>query len=149
MLDETGERLRKAGNEFGATTGRPRRCGWIDLPALKYAIMINGVTQLIMTKADVLSEFETIKVCTAYMHKGEEIDYLPFDVLGDDLKPVYEELAGWSEDLTGLNDASELPDSLKAYVDYLEEKLETPILIVSVGPDRSQTLVRDLEWFEA
>lgn len=149
LHDETGERLRKAGNEFGATTGRPRRCGWIDLPALKYAIMINGVTQLIMTKADVLSEFETIKVCTAYMHKGEEIDYLPFDVLGDDLTPVYEELAGWSEDLTGLNDANELPDSLKAYVDYLEEKLETPILIVSVGPDRSQTLVRDLEWFEA
>ncbi len=142
LNDEVGERMRKAGHEFGATTGRPRRCGWIDLPALKYAIMINGVTQLIMTKADVLSEFETIRACTKYRHKGEEIDYLPFDVLGDDLNPVYEDLPGWSEDLTGMNSIDEIPDSLNAYIEFLEQHLETPITIVSVGPDRTQTLMR-------
>ncbi len=143
---EVGDRMRKAGNEFGATTGRPRRCGWIDLPALKYAIMINGVTQLIMTKADVLSEFEKISVCTAYSHKGEEIDYLPFDVVGDDLIPIYEELNGWTEDLTGLNSIDSIPDTLQNYITYLEKALETPITIVSVGPDRSQTLLRKSEW---
>lgn len=146
LVDEVGERMRKAGNEFGATTGRPRRCGWIDLPALKYAIMINGVTQLIMTKADVLSEFKTIKVCTGYIHRGEEIDYLPFDVVGDDITPVYEELEGWSEDLTGLNSIEAIPSTLQQYIDYLEKALETPITIVSVGPDRNQTLVRNSEW---
>lgn len=149
LEDEVGERMRKAGHEFGATTGRPRRCGWIDLPALKYAIMINGVTQLIMTKADVLSEFETIKVCTAYKHKGEEIDYLPFDVVGDDLSPVYEELEGWSEDLTAMSSIDQIPGSLQAYIDYLERKLETPITIVSVGPDRNQTIVRESTWATA
>lgn len=146
LVDEVGERMRKAGNEFGATTGRPRRCGWIDLPALKYAIMINGVTQLIMTKADVLSEFKTIKVCTGYIHRGEEIDYLPFDVVGDDITPVYVELEGWSEDLTGLNSIEAIPSTLQQYIDYLEKALETPITIVSVGPDRNQTLVRNSEW---
>jgi len=145
LEDEVGERMRKAGHEFGATTGRPRRCGWIDLPALKYAIMINGVTQLIMTKADVLSEFETIKVCTSYKHKGESIDYLPFDVIGDDISPVYEELDGWSEDLTGLSSIDEIPSTLSHYIEYLEQKLETPITIVSVGPDRNQTLIRKSE----
>lgn len=143
LNDATGEQLRKAGHEFGATTGRPRRCGWIDLPALKYAIMINGVTQLIMTKADVLSSFKTIKVCTKYLHKGEEIDYLPFDVVGEDLTPIYEELTGWDEDLTALSSINDIPSSLEAYVHYLEEKLETPITIVSVGPDRTQTLMRE------
>lgn len=145
LHDEVGERIRKAGNEFGATTGRPRRCGWIDLPALKYAIMINGVTKLIMTKADVLSEFETIKVCTAYEQEGNVIDYFPFDIQEDQLKPVYEELAGWSEELGDLNSSDELPASLQAYITYLEKKLETPIVIISVGPDRSQTLVRESE----
>lgn len=142
LEDETGEQLRKAGHEFGATTGRPRRCGWIDLPALKYAIMINGVTQLIMTKADVLSNFKSIKVCTKYAHKGEEIDYLPFDVLSDDLTPIYKELDGWDEDLTALNSIEDIPDALNQYIDYLERQLETPITIVSVGPDRTQTLMR-------
>ena len=141
--------MRKAGHEFGATTGRPRRCGWLDLPALKYAIMINGVTRLIMMKADVLSEFEKIKVCTAYKHRGEEIDYLPFDVLGDDLSPVYEELDGWSEDLTKMESIDEIPSTLSNYIEYLERKLETPITIVSVGPDRTQTLVRNNTWVEA
>jgi adenylosuccinate synthase len=147
--DEVGERMRKAGNEFGATTGRPRRCGWLDLPALKYACMINGVTQLIMMKADVLSEFESIKVCTSYKHRGEVIDYLPFDVIGDDIEPVYEELNGWHEDLTGLDSIDAIPTTLQAYIDYLEQKLEIPITIVSVGPDRTQTLVRKSEWVKA
>ena len=146
LHDEVGERMRKAGHEFGATTGRPRRCGWIDLPALKYACMINGVTQLIMTKADVLSEFEKVRVCTAYSYQGKEIDYLPFDVVGSELTPVYEDLEGWSEDLTGLRTINEIPSTLQAYIDYLERKLETPITIVSVGPDRSQTLMRKSTW---
>ena len=146
LEDEVGERMRKAGHEFGATTGRPRRCGWIDLPALKYACMINGVTQLIMTKADVLSEFETIKVCTGYQYKGEVIDFMPFDVVGEGLVPVYEELSGWTEDLTGLGSIDEIPATLQAYIDYLERNLETPIKIVSVGPDRSQTLMRESTW---
>lgn len=149
LNDEVGERMRKAGNEFGATTGRPRRCGWIDLPALKYAIMINGVTQLIMMKADVLSEFEHIKVCHAYKHQGETIDYLPFDIAGKDIEPVYEELEGWSDDLTGKRDINDLPESLTNYIDYLEQKLETPISIVSVGPDRTQTIHRKSLWVDA
>ncbi|MAC95988.1 MAG: adenylosuccinate synthase [Flavobacteriales bacterium] len=149
LHDEIGEEIRKAGNEFGATTGRPRRCGWIDLPALKYAIMINGVTQLIMTKADVLSEFENIKVCTAYKHKGEIIDYLPFDVLDEEIEPIYEEVTGWKEDLTGLSSIEQIPVELNNYIQYLEDKLETPITIVSVGPDRKQTLIRKSEWSKA
>ena len=146
LENEVGERMRKAGHEFGATTGRPRRCGWIDLPALKYACMINGVTQLIMTKADVLSEFDSIKACTGYKYKGEVIDFMPFDVVGEELVPVYDELEGWTEDLTGLNSIDEIPETLQTYIDYLERILETPITIVSVGPDRSQTLLRKSTW---
>lgn len=142
LLDDTGEAMRKSGNEFGSTTGRPRRCGWIDLPALKYAIMVNGVTQLFMMKADVLSIFDTIKVCTAYRIDGEEIDYFPYDVNIDNLEPVYAELPGWKNDLTRLNDWSEMPDALSNYVSFLESKLNVPITIVSVGPDRTQTLMR-------
>ncbi len=142
LFDETGDQLRKVGHEFGATTGRPRRCGWIDLPALKYANMINGVTQLIMTKADVLSNFDTIKVCTHYSYKGETIDFLPYDVLDEEITPIYKELRGWSDDLTGLNSIDQIPAALNEYIEYLEKELETPITIVSVGPDRSQTLMR-------
>lgn len=142
LFDETGDQLRKIGHEFGATTGRPRRCGWIDLPALKYANMINGVTQLIMTKADVLSSFDTIKVCTHYIYKGETIDFLPYDVLDEEITPIYKELPGWSEDLTGLNSIDQIPAALNEYIEYLEKELATPITIVSVGPDRSQTLMR-------
>jgi len=143
LEDEVGERIRAAGHEFGATTGRPRRCGWLDLPALKYAIMLNGVTKLIMTKADVLSGFDTIEVCTHYNYRGETIDYLPYGVEEGELEPVYESVTGWKEDLTGLKSADELPETLSNYVDYLEKALETPIAIVSVGPDRSQTLIRE------
>ena len=140
LLDETGAEIQKAGNEFGATTGRPRRCGWIDLPALKYAINVNGVTQLMMMKADVLSEFPTIKVCTHYKYNGEIIDYLPYNIEGDKIEPIYKEFKCWKEDLTGKTEMSELPKELTDYVEYLEKELETPIVIVSVGPDRTQTI---------
>lgn len=142
LHDETGELLRKEGNEFGATTGRPRRCGWIDLPALKYAIMINGVTQLNMTKADVLSIFEEIKVCTGYKLDGQTIDYWPYDAYVDRLEPVYEALPGWKTDLTGMHNEEDLPEALQAYISYLEKALQTPITVVSVGPDRKQTIMR-------
>ncbi len=138
--NEEGEAIRKEGREFGATTGRPRRCGWVDLPALKYAIMINGVTELSMMKADVLSIFETIKVCTHYEINGERIDYLPFDITDHEITPIYEELKGWNCDLTQLQSMSEAPTELKDYVHYLEQKLEVPVTVVSVGPDRKQTL---------
>jgi adenylosuccinate synthase len=142
LFDETGERLRKEGHEFGATTGRPRRCGWIDLPALKYAIMINGVTMLNMTKADVLSIFDEIKVCTHYIYRGEKIDYLPYDVTGEKIEPVYDTVPGWKKDLTQLSSEDDFPQELSDYIDYLEKALNTPITVVSVGPDRNQTIVR-------
>jgi len=140
LEDETGEAIRAEGREFGATTGRPRRCGWIDLPQMKYAIMVNGVTELSMMKADVLSIFDTIQVCTHYLIDGNKVEDFPFDVDGANLTPVYEELEGWNCDLTQLDDYSKAPQALKNYVTYLEEKLEVPITVVSVGPDRKQTL---------
>ncbi|MDX1652412.1 MAG: adenylosuccinate synthase [Brumimicrobium sp.] len=138
--DEIGEKIRKEGAEFGATTGRPRRCGWIDLPALKYAIMINGATELSMMKSDVLDSFEEIKVCTHYMLNGKKIDYLPFDITDVQIEPVYETLKGWNRDLTELNTMENAPKELKEYISYLENQLEVPITTISVGPDRSQTL---------
>ena len=140
LLEEDGETIRKEGNEFGSTTGRPRRCGWIDLPALKYAIMINGVSELSMMKADVLSVFETIKVCTHYQINGVIVDYLPFDIDGVEITPIYKELEGWNCDLTELHNYESSPQALKDYVTYLEKELEVPITVVSVGPDRKQTL---------
>ena len=142
LFDVDGETLGRVGNEFGATTGRPRRCGWIDLVALKYAITINGVTELNMMKADVLSGFEQIKVCTHYEYNGEKIAHLPFDIDTKYVKPVYETLEGWHEDLTGIKSASDLPIALNHYIEYLEKHLEVPITVVSVGPDRTQTLFR-------
>ncbi len=138
--DEVGEAIRKAGFEFGATTGRPRRCGWIDIPALKYAIMINGVSELSMMKADVLDSFDKIYACTHYIIDGEKIDYLPYDIIGLDIKPVYEEIPAWKSDLTKLEKYEDAPEKLKSYVTYLEQKLEVPIKTISVGPDRKQTL---------
>lgn len=140
LFDEDGEKIRQEGREFGSTTGRPRRCGWIDLPAMKYAIMINGATELSMMKADVLSGFDKIKVCTAYKINGEIVDYLPFDIADLEIEPIYEEIEGWKEDLTGLTSYADAPKALKDYVTYLEDALEVPITVVSVGPDRSQTL---------
>ena len=142
LFDETGEKMGRIGNEFGATTGRKRRCGWLDLVALKYAVQVNGITQLIMMKGDVLSGFDTLKVCTAYKYKGETIDHLPFNIEPENLEPVYTEMKGWKEDLTKMTDASTLPKEFNDYVEHLERELETPITIVSVGPDRSQTIQR-------
>ncbi|TZF83748.1 adenylosuccinate synthase [Pedobacter sp. BS3] len=141
LHDETGEELRRVGHEFGATTGRPRRCGWIDLPALRYAIMLNGVTELVMTKADVLSGFDKIYACTHYNHNGELIDYMPYDICSVKPEPVYEEIEGWNEDLTGIKSPDEIPAKLKSYVSYLETALGVPVKYLSVGPDRVQTLV--------
>jgi adenylosuccinate synthase len=140
LLDEVGDSIRKEGNEFGSTTGRPRRCGWVDLPQLKYAIMINGVTELSMMKADVLGNFDTIRVCTHYLINGEKTDRFPYDLTDVELVPVYEDLRGWKADLTGLSSYDDAPDALKEYVSFLEAQLEVPISVVSVGPDRKQTL---------
>ena len=142
LFDETGEKMGRVGNEFGATTGRKRRCGWLDLVALKYAVQVNGITQLIMMKGDVLSGFETLKVCTAYNYKGEEIKHLPYNIEPENLQPVYTEIKGWKEDLTQMTDAASLPKEFMDYVEFLEKELETPIKMVSVGPDRKQTILR-------
>ena len=143
LFDATGEAMRKEGNEFGSTTGRPRRCGWLDLPALKYSIMINGVTQLFMMKADVLNIFEEIKVCTAYeLPSGEQLEKLPFEINELDAKPVYKTMKGWHCSLKDVRNYDEFPVELKEYVAYLETELQVPIKLVSVGPDRVQTILR-------
>ncbi|WP_118196266.1 adenylosuccinate synthase [Albibacterium indicum] len=139
--DEIGEELRQIGHEFGATTGRSRRTGWIDIPALRYAIMLNGVTELVMTKADVLSGFKEISVCTHYIHNGNKIDYMPYDIITEQPVPVFENLSGWQEDITKVTNKDEIPEALQSYIHYLEDKLEVPIRYLSVGPDRVQTLV--------
>jgi len=139
LLDEEGTKLRDIGKEFGSTTGRPRRCGWLDLVALKYSLMLNGVTQLIMTKTDVLDTFETIKVATAYSIDGELSDQLPYDLAGD-VKPVYTELPGWKTDLTAIRTKEEFPKELNEYVQFLEKELKVPVKYVSVGPDREQII---------
>lgn len=142
LFDKDGETMGRVGNEFGATTGRPRRCGWLDLVALKYAVQINGVTELMMMKADVLSGFKTIKVCTGYKYKGGTVQHLPYNIESDNVTPIYTELKGWSKDLTKLTKAGELPPALNDYIDFLEKALHVPIKIVSVGPDRLQTIYR-------
>ena len=142
LFDVNGETMARVGHEFGATTGRPRRCGWLDLVALRYACQVNGVTQLIMMKADVLSGFQTLKICTSYIYMGKEINHLPYNIEADSLKPVYTEFVGWSEDLTKMENASTLPETLMTYISFLEKKLQIPIKIVSVGPDRKQTIFR-------
>ena len=142
LNDEVGEHLGKVGNEFGATTGRARRCGWIDLPALKYAININGVTQLMMMKSDVLSGINKIKACTHYLNShNEKIDYLPFED-NESLTPVYDEIDGWEEDIMKISNLDEAPEQVHNYIKYLEDNLKVPIKIISVGPDRKQTFFR-------
>ncbi len=140
LFDETGDTIRHIGNEYGAVTGRNRRCGWVDLVALKYAIMINGVTQLVMMKGDVLDTFPTIKACVAYEKDGVQVTEMPFDTEG--WKAVYKELTGWQCDLTKITSEDQFPTAFKDYIDFLEKELETPIKIVSVGPDRQATIVR-------
>ena len=144
LFDADGEKMRKVGNEFGSVTGRPRRCGWIDLVALKYAVMINGVSQLIMMKSDVLDDFDTIKACVAYKINGVETSDFPFD-LTEGVEPVYAELSGWKCNMTKMQSENEFPEEFNAYLSFLEEYLEVPIKIVSVGPDREQTIVRYTE----
>ncbi len=141
LFDETGEKLRKIGNEFGAVTGRPRRCGWLDLVALKYAVMISGVTDLIMMKSDCLDSFETIKVCTSYIVDGQPSDQWPFDTYAD-IQPVYQEFKGWNTDLTGCRNESELPTEFRDYIAFMENYLGVPIKIISLGPDRDATIMR-------
>lgn len=140
LEDATGEKIRQIGKEFGSTTGRPRRTGWLDIPALKYAVMVNGVTELMMMKADVLSDFETIEICTHYDYNGKIIDYLPYNIDPAYLKPITTSLKGWNKDLTSIENKSDLPKELMAYVDFIEKAVATKITIVSVGPDRKQTI---------
>jgi adenylosuccinate synthase len=140
--DETGAKLRDTGKEYGSTTGRPRRCGWLDLPALKYAIMINGVTQLYMTKADVLSGFKKIKVCTSYKINGKEVSELPFE---NDavIEPLYTELSGWEQEISDIRKFDKLPSDLKHYIKFIEKSCGVPVTLISVGPDRKETVFRD------
>ena len=140
LFDEDGEAMGRIGKEFGATTGRSRRCGWLDLVALKYACQINGVTQLMMMKADVLSGFKTIKICTSYLYKGNEIEHFPYDISSENIEPIYKNFNGWEDDLTQKEDFDDLPKSLKEFISYIEKELNIPMSIVSVGPDRKQTI---------
>jgi adenylosuccinate synthase len=137
-----GDVMASVGNEFGSVTGRKRRCGWLDLVALKYAIQINGVTQLMMMKGDVLSGFDTLKVATAYNYKGKVIHHLPYNIEEENVTPIYTEFKGWKQDLTGLTTFDSLPKELKEYIEFIEKEVEIPIKIVSVGPDRKQTITR-------
>ena len=144
LLDETGERMRQEGREFGSTTGRPRRCGWLDLPALKYAIMLNGVSQLVMMKVDVLNIFDTIRVCTHYqMPDGTLTEQLPYDLCDTDVTPIYKDFAGWQTSLDGVHTFDKMPAELAAYVQYLEDELNLPITFVSTGPDREALVHRE------
>lgn len=142
-LDETGEELRKKGHEFGATTGRPRRCGWLDLVALKYAVRINGMNELTLTKMDVMDGFETIKVCTSYIIDGKETDVFPLCLSEiEKIKPVYTELPGWDTDISGITNWEDLPVTAKSYIEYVESYLGVKFTIISTGPKRSETIIR-------
>jgi adenylosuccinate synthase len=142
LFDEDGQTMAKVGNEFGSVTGRARRCGWLDLVALKYAVQINGVTELYMMKGDVLSGFSKLQVCTAYKYKGEILKHFPYNIEPENVEPIYTEMKGWQADLTGMTTYDELPTELKAYIEFIEKELEVPIKVVSVGPDRKQTITR-------
>jgi adenylosuccinate synthase len=142
LFDKTGEKMGRVGHEFGATTGRARRCGWLDLVALRYAVEVNGVTQLMMMKGDVLSGFDELKVCVSYNYRGENIQHLPYSLNAEELKPQYTSLPGWEEDLTKMRSEDQLPKTFMDYVAFIEAYVETPIKIVSVGPDRNQTIFR-------
>ena len=140
--NDLGQAIRDKGHEYGSTTGRPRRTGWLDLPALRYAVEVNGVTQLMMMKADVLSGLKELEVCTAYEYRGETITHLPYSLEEDLITPIYTTLSGWDEDLTGVTDVKNLPTSLEAYTRFIEQETGVPVVLISVGPDREQTLWR-------
>lgn len=142
LFDTDGETMARIGHEFGATTGRPRRCGWLDLVALKYAVNVNGVTQLMMMKGDVLSGFETLKIATSYNYKGEKINHLPYNIEPENVSVNYLEFKGWNEDLTKMSSSEELPQNLIQYIEFIEKETGVPVKIVSVGPDRKQTIIR-------
>jgi adenylosuccinate synthase len=144
LNDSTGQDLRDKGHEYGSTTGRPRRCGWLDMPALNYAIMLNGVTDLIITKADVMDDFENIKVCVAYSIDDKKLDYLPYELNISNLTPIFEELSGWKTDISNAKTLSALPKTFVDYIQYVESKTGVPITIVSTGPDREQTIMRSM-----
>ncbi|WP_445718936.1 adenylosuccinate synthase [Flavobacterium sp.] len=141
-FEEAGATMAKVGNEFGSVTGRARRCGWLDLVALKYAVQVNGVTQLYMMKGDVLSGFETLQVCTGYNYKGQEINHLPYNIEPENVTPILTEMKGWKADLTGMTTYAELPQELKEYIEFIEKEVEVPIKVISVGPDRKQTITK-------
>jgi adenylosuccinate synthase len=140
LHDETGERLRKIGNEFGATTGRPRRCGWMDLVALKYACIINGVTSIVMTKADVLDAFDELELCTSYSINGKETSQVPFDMVGKQIEPAYKKFKGWKRDTTAMKDAAQLPEEMQEYIRFMTDYLKTPVSFISNGPGREQII---------
>lgn len=140
LKDDTGEAMRKAGNEYGSTTGRPRRCGWLDLVALRYSLMLNGVTEMIMMKADVLDQFDVLKICVGYEIDGEVVESFPFEI-DDRVKPIYVELPGWNTNLTGLKDVEEFPEALLDYIRFIEDETGIPVTIASVGPNREQTII--------
>jgi adenylosuccinate synthase len=142
LFDNNGQQLRDNGHEYGSTTGRPRRCGWLDMVALKYAITINGVTDLVITKADVMDDFETIEVSTHYDIDGEQVDYIPFEMDEEKTKPVYKQLPGWKQNITEEMDANKLPENFLKYIKFVEDDVEVPVSIISVGPDRKQTIIR-------
>jgi adenylosuccinate synthase len=142
LEDLTGEKLRQNGHEFGSTTGRPRRCGWLDLPALRYAIMLNGVTDLVMMKSDVLNDFETINICTGYEVNGEIVQDLTFETLSNTVKPIYTPLPGWNQSLSDIHSYSMLPEKLKEYTDFIEKDAGLPVKILSLGPGREETIQR-------
>lgn len=142
LFDKNGETMAKVGNEFGSVTGRARRCGWLDLVALKYAVQVNGVTQLYMMKGDVLSGFDTLKICTAYEYKGQKTNHLPYNIEPENVTPVYVEKKGWNADLTAMTSYEQLPVELKEYIEFIEKEVEVPIKIISVGPDRKQTITK-------
>jgi adenylosuccinate synthase len=143
LEDEMGEKLRKNGNEFGATTGRPRRCGWIDLPALKYTAMLTGLTKLIITKIDVLNDFDTIKACTRYLYNGKETNELPYDIVNDKIYPVYDDFKGWNASLEHASDFNLLPENAKEYLNFIENYLGVPISLISNAPDREKMIIKD------
>ena len=143
LTDEEGEKMRKEGREFGSTTGRPRRCGWLDLPALKYSIMLNGVTQLVMMKVDVLSIFDEIKVCTHYeLADGTRTEEMPYDLCDEEVKPIYKTFKGWVTSLDGMRAYDEIPAELKEYVEYIEQEVQVPVTFISTGPDREALVIR-------
>jgi adenylosuccinate synthase len=144
LFDEDGQKLRDNGNEYGSTTGRPRRCGWLDLVSLKYSIMINGVTELTMMKSDVMDNFETVKICTSYKVNGQEVDHVPYEMT-DDIEPVYTEFKGWQTDMTSMTHENEFPEEFNAYIDFIEKETGVSVKVVSVGPNRAQTIDRMID----